>query len=87
MTPRLRQAQGAQGGDGVLNGEDHPFVHRATTAAAAPTGANGPTTGNTGICTETAPLCLVCVEKPPGGEFRGVALFECGRERREAQVP
>ena len=49
MTPRLRQAQGAQGGDDDLNGEDHPFVHRATTAAAAPTGANEPTTGNTGI--------------------------------------
>ena len=47
MTPRLRQAQGAQGGDDDLNGEDHPFVHRATTAAAAPTGANEPTTGNT----------------------------------------
>ena len=47
MTPRLRQAQGAQGGDD--DGEDHPFVHRATTAAAAPTGANEPTTGNTGI--------------------------------------
>ena len=50
MTPRLRQAQGAQGGDDDLIGEDHPFVHhRATTAAAAPTGANGPNKGNTGI--------------------------------------
>lgn len=68
MTPRLRQAQGAQGGDN--DGEEHPFVHRASTAAAAPTGANEPTTGNTGI-------------GPMGGEAGGQTRLDLQEEFAE----
>ena len=74
MTPRLRQAQGAQGGDDDLNGEDHPFVHRATTAAAAPTGANEPTMGNTGI-------------GPMGGEAGGQTRLDLQEEFAEDTAP
>ena len=68
MTPRLRQAQGAQGGGN--DGEEHPFVHRASTAAAAPTGANEPTTGNTGI-------------GPMGGEAGGQTRLDLQEEFAE----